>query len=110
MTRVLITEFSTIVGLGVREVLAEGGCEIVSRSGSLTEEMISEVGPNAVVVDVDAIPAAGTEQLVSAFPGIPFVECSSTRARMRVFPAYRFGESYCADFTPDVLVEAVTTI
>lgn len=111
MTRVLISEFDTIVGLGIREVLRDGGCEVISRRGSLTADVVQEIAPDAMVVDMDDRQAADRiHQLRRRFPGIPYVECSSAEARMRVFPAHRFGESYEAPLSSDLLVRAVTTV
>ncbi|MFK8024814.1 MAG: hypothetical protein AB8G26_12710 [Ilumatobacter sp.] len=111
MTRVLINEFDTIVGLGICEVLREGGCEVIMRRGAITPELIETLEPDAMVVDMDDRDSvACVKQLQAHFPGIPYVECSSAEARIRVFPAYRFGESYEAPLSIDLLVHAVTTV
>ena len=111
MTRVLISEFETIVGLGIREVLSDEGCEIIARRGSLTRDVIHEVRPDALVIDMDDLDeVARPGGLINEFPGIPLVACSSSDTRMRVFPAYRFGESYDAPLSSELLIRAVTTI
>lgn len=111
MSRVLISEFDTIVGLGVCEVLREGGCEVITRRGTLTPDVVRAIDPDALVIDMDdERTVADVEGLRAHFPGIAYVECSSSQARMKVFPAYRFGESYEAHLSTDLLVRAVTTV
>ena len=107
--RVLITEFESIVEIGVRDLLVAGGCEVIGPHSSLNRSLISELRPDAVVVDMDDLEtSAVAEGLIPEFPGIPLVECSSSTLRMRVFPAYRFGKSVDLPMSADLLIQAVT--
>lgn len=109
MTQVLIGEFHTIVDIGLRHVLAEEGCEVTTHARELTGSVISQVAPDAVVVDLDdGSVAASAEELISEYPGLPIVQMSSSRPRLRVFPAYRFGKSYEVPLSVESLISAVT--
>lgn len=109
MTRVLISAFDTIVGLGLCDLLVDRGCEVVTNNRSLTAELINDVQPDALVVDMDnCTESAAAEGLINRFPGIPIVQCSSANPVMRVFPAYRFGKSVDLPLSAESLVSAVT--
>ncbi len=108
MTRVLISEFESIVGLGLCDLLIDRGCEVLTNRRSLTAELIDDLRPDALIVDMDDRAAsAAAEQLIGRFPGIPIVQCSSANPVMRVFPAYRFGKSIDLPLSAESLVSAV---
>lgn len=109
MIRVLMSEFEPIIGRGLRNVLEEGGCELVTNPRALSPAVVGDVKPDAVVVDMDhANVTAAIQSLAKAFPGIAIVECSSSDARMRVFPAYRSGKSFDLPLSAETLIRAVT--
>ncbi len=109
MTRVLVTDFDAIVGLGVREVLIEGGCDVISSHQLLDRALIVEVRPDALVVDMDDhATVSRAEALVGDFPGMPLVECSSSIPLMRVFPGDGTGESFEVLLSAADLIQAVT--
>jgi DNA-binding NarL/FixJ family response regulator len=111
VTRVLINDFDTIVGLGLRDVLTDRGCEVVTGRATLTPAMLADLRPDAIVVDMDDTEVtAAAEALIDEFPGIRIVECSSAQPVMRVFPAYRFGKSLDLPLDPDTLYDAVTGV
>jgi hypothetical protein len=109
MTRVLISAFDTIVGLGLCDLLVDRGCEVLTNHRSLTPELIDDLRPDALIVDMDdCAVSAAAEELIDRYPGIPIVQCSSASPVMRVFPAYRFGKSIDLPLSAESLVSAVT--
>lgn len=110
MRRVLIGDFGMIARMGLRDLLADAGLEVVAESEA-TEEIVARVNdvrPDVVVLDLDdeATPAvAGL--IASEFPAIKVVACSSHEPVMQVFPPFHHGESYVSPMSRTVLVKAL---
>lgn len=107
MTRVLITKFDTIVGLGVRAVLADGGCETLEIRTSLAES-IATLRPHALVVDLDDEPTSVAAVTIrKERPELAVVLCSSDRPQMCVYRRGVSVRSQDVPPTPEVLLAAV---
>lgn len=108
MTRVLISQFDTIVGLGVREVLTEGGCEVLDRPDA--EEAVAALRPDALVTELDdAAAAVLAVSLAHDYADLTVVLCSSDRPEMRVYPRGHLADVEDLPLTPDNLLRAVLT-
>lgn len=108
MTRVLIDDFDSIMGLGFRELLEGQGVEVIeSNPGDILEELSARL-PDVIVLDLDADGAADKAERICRFhPTIQVVGCSGTGTRMRVFPRFSLGDSYTVSLSPEELVKAV---
>ena len=120
--RVVIGDFGAVARLGLLDILAAEGIEVVgraeSRSGSarpagLAEperivHVVSEVRPDVVVLDLDDDSALEVAlQITSEFPAIRVVACSSEEPVMQVFPPFHHGESYLSQLTRAHLAQAL---
>jgi AmiR/NasT family two-component response regulator len=100
--RVLIGEFGVVARMGLRELLAEEGLEVLGAVGTRREIIprLSEVQPDVVLLDLDTKDAPELAARISAaFPAMKVIACSSDEPIMRVFPPFHYGESYIAPFT-----------
>ena len=110
MARVLIGEFGAIVRRGLKDVLAEGGCEVVAEDTTdqvLLDRLVAAF-PDVVVLDLEA--ADGDElahQVCAVFPAMKVVAFSADEPTMRVFPAFHRGESYSSSLSTNRLLEAI---
>ena len=108
MTTVLVGAFPPMIDRGIASVLADEGLDPVRAPSGVTPDAVRRARPCEVVVDLDDAAAdSAARRLVVEFPGLPIVECSSSEPRLRVFPAYQFGESYESALTIPRLVEAI---
>lgn len=109
MTRVLVGEFHPMVEFGLHRVLRDEGCCVVRDARVISHHVVDDVRPDAVIVDLDdSAASSAAEGLVSDYPGLPVLECSSSTPLLRVFPAYQFGKSYDVPLTIDGLIRAVS--
>jgi DNA-binding NarL/FixJ family response regulator len=103
-------DFGGIARLGLREFLDDEGFDVVAGDATL-DALVDRVGTadvDVVVIDLDADGAiAVASDLVASFPGVRVIACSSEQPTMRVFPAYRSGESYEAELEPASLAAAL---
>jgi CheY-like chemotaxis protein len=108
MTRVLIDEFDSIMGLGLRELLESDGIEVLDQeSGSVLDVLASRL-PDVVVLDLDAEDAADRAQTICHwYPTIQVVGCSATGTRMRIFPRFSLGDSFTVRLSPEEFIKAV---
>jgi hypothetical protein len=111
VVRVLLGQFGGIFRVGLADLLAEAGCEVLPErpaSTALLDRVVSEA-PGVVVLDLDG---RGTEEdarlLTDRFPAVTVIACSSVDLTMRVYPPFHGGESYLTKLSPDRLVRAST--
>ncbi|MGH9039623.1 MAG: hypothetical protein ACRDZ3_05275 [Acidimicrobiia bacterium] len=122
--RAVIGDFGAVARLGLLDILAEEGLEVVGRAGSrdsagLSGEvdirgaaavvpLVSEVRPDVVVLDLDDESAQEVAiRITSEFPAIKVVACSSEEPVMQVFPPFHHGESYLSQLTRAQLAQAL---
>lgn len=111
MPRVLIGDFGAIARLGLREFLDEEGFDLVAEEGGTGADVLArltEVRPDVVVIDLDDEDGlANAERIVSEFPAVKVIACSSREPKMRVFPPFHHGESYLSPLSRTLLAETV---
>jgi DNA-binding NarL/FixJ family response regulator len=112
--RVVIGDFGAVAGLGLRDILAGEGLEVVghARERDVPEPgivpLVNEVRPDVVVLDLDDESALEVAvQITSEFPAIKVVACSSEEPVMQVFPPFHHGESYLSQLTRAHLAQAL---
>lgn len=122
--RVVIGDFGAVARMGLLDLLAEEGLEVVGRAegpespGRTGERdrpsqegivsLVNEVRPDVVVLDLDDESALEVAvQITSAFPAIKVVACSSEEPVMQVFPPFHHGESYLSQLTRAHLAQAL---
>ncbi|MGH8973499.1 MAG: hypothetical protein ACRD0C_09890 [Acidimicrobiia bacterium] len=111
MTRVLIGEFGAIFRVGLADLLADVGCDILLDDQGPADLFEQAAGsePDVVVLDLDRPGAEAMARSLSALlPAVTVIACSSASAQMRVYPPFHAGESYLSDLSPDLLVRAST--
>ena len=112
MRRVLIGEFGAVARMGLREVLAEEGLEVLGGTETPGEivSRVTEVQPDIVLLDLDTGDSPELAARISAaFPALKILACSSDQPIMRVFPPFHYGESYVAPFTRVLFAEELKT-
>jgi DNA-binding NarL/FixJ family response regulator len=113
VARVLIGEFGAIVRRGLKDVLAEGGCEVVAEdtTDQVLLQRLIDAFPDVVVVDLDRVdPDLVVHQVCAVFPAMKVVAFSAAdESTMRVFPAFHGGESYSSSLSATRLLEAIKT-
>lgn len=111
MARVLIGQFNTMVGLGLKEILDADGSGVVAMevpADALLDRLV-ETSPDVVMLDLDTAGCADlAAQITAQYPAIKVIACSSRRPVMRVFPPFHHGESYLSSLSPSLLLEAVS--
>ena len=120
--RVVIGDFGAVARLGLLDILADEGLEVVGRAdaGERSPEaderlvptnvvrLVNEVRPDVVVLDLDDESALEVAvQITSEFPAIKVVACSSEEPVMQVFPPFHHGESYLSELTRAHLAQAL---
>ena len=112
LPRVLIGDFGVVARMGLRELLAEQGLQVLGTAGTRGEIIprLSEVEPDVVLLDLDTeeSPELAT-RISAAFPAVKIIACSSEKPIMRVFPPFHYGESYIAPFTRVLFAAALRT-
>jgi DNA-binding NarL/FixJ family response regulator len=102
LRRVMIGDFGVVARMGLRELLAEEGPEVLGAAetpGAIIPRL-GEVRPDVVLLDLDTGDAAELAARISAaFPAMKVIACSSDEPIMRIFPPFHHGESYIAPFT-----------
>ena len=110
LRRVLIGDFGVVARMGLRELLAEEGLEVLGAAETRGEIIprLSEVKPDVVLLDLDTgqSPELAT-RISAAFPAMKIIACSSDRPIMRIFPPFHYGESYTAPFTRALFAAAL---
>ena len=102
LRRVLIGDFGVVARMGLRELLAEEGLEVLGAAETRREIIprLGEVRPDVVLLDLDAEDAPELAARISAaFPATTVIACSCDEPIMRVFPTFHYGESYTVPFT-----------
>lgn len=110
MARVLIGEFGAIVRRGLKDVLAEGGCEVVAEdtTDQVLLRRLVDAFPDVVVVDLDRVDReVVVHQVCAVFPAMKVVAFSADESTMRIFPAFHGGESYSSSLSATRLLEAI---
>jgi DNA-binding NarL/FixJ family response regulator len=110
VARVLVGDFGVIAQLGLTELLAELGFEMVAEQGEGERflERVEELRPDVVVLDLDTEEGSRLAvRIASVFAAIKVVACSTDEPRMRVFPRFHGGESYESHLNPDLLSDAI---
>ena len=122
--RVVIGDFGAVARLGLLDILAEEGLEVVGRAAAPerpgpagkrdvpgpegTVGLVNKVRPDVVVLDLDDESALDVAvQITSEFPAIKVVACSSEEPVMQVFPPFHHGESYLSQLTRAHLAQAL---
>ena len=122
--RVVIGDFGAVARLGLLDILAEEGLEVVGRAGVPDRpgpagkppasgpegivDLVNEVRPDVVVLDLDDESALDVAVgITSEFPAIKVVACSSEEPVMQVFPPFHHGESYLSQLTRAHLAQAL---
>lgn len=97
MRRVLIGDVGAIVRLGLRQLLADEGNNVVLESSGAEAvlDMVVEALPDFVLVDLDEDGHADlASQLAVGFPSLTVIACSTLEPTMRIFPPFHYGEFY----------------
>ena len=110
MRKVLIGAFGPIVRLGLYELLAEEGYELIgedSRDMPLVERLA--ITPTEVVLfDIDGAPADETAKTIGdAYPSIKLIGISGSSPLMRVYGPFHGGQYHTAELNPSSLIQAV---
>jgi DNA-binding NarL/FixJ family response regulator len=119
VSRVLIGEFGTIAGIGLRDVLDTAGFELVAdnreeqageepdcSSRGVLERLVS-VAPDVVVLDLDVPYGAEMAELICRnFPAVKVIACSAKEPLMRIYPPFHHGDYYVSELTASLLAEA----
>jgi DNA-binding NarL/FixJ family response regulator len=103
-------DFGAIVRLGIRDVLDSEGDRVATQE-TPNDQIVPglRVWPSDVVV-IDLDSDGGAElagRIASEFPAVKVIACSAGSPTMRVYPPHRNGESYTAELSPSVLIDAV---
>lgn len=97
--------------LGLQELLAEEGLDVLVEENRQGEELVDrvvEVLPDVVVLDLDTDGNdAVAKEITATFPSVKVIACSSVEPRMRVFPPFHRGEYYETQLSPMGFVEAI---
>lgn len=98
MTRVLLGDFGAVVRLGFEDALASDGFQLVEAPAEGLSESVMAVLPDVVMIDLDR-PDASTlaMHVVTTFPSVKVIACSSAQPTMRVFLPFHAGESYVVE-------------
>ena len=113
--RVVIGDFGAVARMGLLDILADEGLEVVGDAYSREDPgageivpLVNEVRPDVVVLDLDDESALEVAvQITSEFPAIKVVACSSEEPVMQVFPPFHHGESYLSQLTRAHLAQAL---
>jgi hypothetical protein len=109
VTRVLIGGFGAIVAVGLRDLLEERGCEVVSeRATSGLVDHLVDGSLEAVVLELDRGGDEIAEAMSSMFPGVKVVAFSSERPVMRIFRSCHCGDPRGGPLTVDRLFAAIS--
>lgn len=106
MSRVLLDDFEPMLRLGLEELLAEAGHEVVGDEPAATSLLDRAQAAAADIVIVDAQRPTAPETLralTRSCPASVIISCSSKTAVMRVYPRHHHGESYACAFSPEAL-------
>lgn len=110
MTRVLIGDVGAILRLGLRELFGSKADIRVREAANM--DLIGTLQtslPEVVLIDLDQLGSANiAETIVTQYPAVRVLACSSLRAVMRVYPPFHRGECFSTSLDPDSLLEAVT--
>jgi CheY-like chemotaxis protein len=108
VTRILLGDFGAVVRLGFEEALHIDGVKLVESSAEDLHERVTAALPDVVLLDLDRPDAAALASgLVTAFPAVKVIACSSAEPTMRVFLPFHAGESYQVELSVDDLAAAV---
>lgn len=112
MRRVLLGRFNEITRRGLEELLRDEDVELLLEPADEPAiiSRISELRPDVVILDLDDDGGPDlAERIAAEYPAIKVVACSSKQPLMRVFPAFRRGESYALELNRRRLTSAVMT-
>lgn len=110
MTRVLLGDFGAVTRLGFEEAMKMDGLHLVEASADDLRERVMAVLPDVVMIDLDRDGATElAAEVVTAFPSVKVVACSSAQPTMRVFLPFHRGESYVVELSVAELAAAVTS-
>jgi DNA-binding NarL/FixJ family response regulator len=110
VSRVLLGDFGVIANLGLIDLLAELGFDVVIEETEPDEflERVGQLRPDVVVLNLDAEENSRlATRIATVYTEVKVVACSTDEPRMRVFPRYHRGESYESDLSPDLLGDAI---
>jgi AmiR/NasT family two-component response regulator len=108
MTRVLLGDFGAVVRLGFEEALQSAGFQLVEASAEDLTGSVMAVLPDVVMIDLDRPDASDLAmQVVTSFPSVKVIACSSVEPTMRIFMPFHGGESYVVELGVAELADAL---
>lgn len=96
MGRVVIDGFDSLFALGLQDLLRDDEVEMCPADHDCDEGVqLAPPLPDVVLLNTerDSTPRI-VDELVTRYPAITVITCSSGVAEMRVYPAHHGGESY----------------
>lgn len=103
MSRVVVGEFQDLFRMGLEDILTAHRIEFVARSSGMSAYLKNSL-PDVVVLNADVASTRPiVEQIVTDFPVIKVITCSTSHKTMQVYPAFRRGESYSYPLEPGEL-------
>jgi hypothetical protein len=108
MTRVLMGDFSALHRLGLQEILRSDDIEVVEAADADVVDRLVEALADVILLDLDQHHVLDlVHRIVTLFPSVKVVACSSAQPLMRIFPPLHYGESYTTGLDPALLTSAV---
>jgi AmiR/NasT family two-component response regulator len=108
MTRILLGDFGAVTRLGFEDALREEGVQLVESAADDLRERVIAVLPDVVVIDLDRRDAAElAARVVTQFPAVKVIACSSVEPKMRIYPPFHGGESYVTELSLERLMAAI---
>lgn len=97
MGRVVVDGFDALFALGLRDLLQDDGVEVISTNLDEPDGVARVIPlPDVVLLNSERVATERiVAELVSRYPEITVITCSSGVAQMRVYPSHHGGESYC---------------
>lgn len=107
VTRVLMGDFDALRRLGLEDIVAAHGAQLVTTTGrDLLDDLVAAL-PDVVVLDLDKPETVGLARTITkTFPAVRVVACSSAHPRMRIYPPRHYGEFYDSALEPEQLKAA----
>jgi len=108
MRRVVIVGFWPMVRLGLQALLHDAGVVLVveAERGDIVEGL-RVFRPHAVLLEHDDHTDEIATAIVTDFPWVTVIACSSDRPTMRVYPPFHQGEWYRSRLTTQSLSAAI---
>lgn len=95
MAKVAVGDFDAMLAIGIRDVVTTSRMDVIHRPTDAMLDYLRDCLPQLIVLDSGAPGSAEViRRIVTEYPSIQVITCSTQDPMLRVYPPFHHGESF----------------